>query len=77
MKTPTALERARSAKPATKGKPDRENAQLAIAWARDEIKLSQVNAAIGISGSATYSVLARGLRDAVRLGLPVNGAKRV
>lgn len=48
--------------------PERENALLAVAWAHGEVQLTQVTAALGRTGNS-YAHIARGLRDAVRLGL--------
>lgn len=55
----------------TRRKPavDKQVAILSVAWAAGEITLSQVRSAIEVDGSNAYSVLARGLRDAMSMGL--------
>ena len=62
------LEAARAVK---SGKINREQADLAVAWAFEEIDLDGVSAALKVSGGALYVPLARGLRDAIRLGIIV------
>jgi hypothetical protein len=69
----TLLERAKK-EPVRKGyvKPDRETIELALAWARDEITLSQCKTAMKGEKAAqmtAYVSLARGLREAVRQGI--------
>lgn len=53
--------------------PERENAVLAVAWAYGEVTMTQVTKALGRDGNS-YAHVARGLRDAVRLGLIVRTA---
>ena len=65
----TLLAKARAVKPTRSKKPDKQLAELAVAWATDELTLNQVAAAFNRRGSAMYASLAGGLRDAVRLGL--------
>lgn len=65
------LTKARAVRPTRSKKPDKELAELAIAWATDELTLNQVAVAFDRRGSAMYASLAGGLRDAVRLGLLV------
>lgn len=72
-KTQTLLSKAKAAKPRKRVEPNRDLARLSVAWATDEVSLTQVRVALGVSGTAMYSSLARGLRDAVQLGLLAKG----
>lgn len=68
----TLLARAKAVHPvAGKRKPDKQLAQLAIAWAISDLTLKQVSSAMEKKGSAMYSQLSLGLRDAIRLGMLV------
>jgi len=52
--------------------PNGEVVELALAWARNEIKLAQVRTALDCgknSASKAYCTLARGLREAIRKGV--------
>ncbi len=63
------VDKAHSLKP-EKQTPDKERASLSLAWAFDEVSFTQAQKALGATpGSGVYAVLARGLRDALRLGL--------
>ncbi len=69
--TQTLLAKARAIKRPERKKapPEREAAQLAVAWACGEVSYSQAQAVLGRSkGASVYGVLAIGLRDAIRLG---------
>lgn len=66
------LDRARAVE--TKTLPNAELAQLAVAWAHDDVTLLQASEAMGKSGNGMYATLSRGLRDAVRLGLLARAA---
>jgi hypothetical protein len=52
-----------------------QHIELAIAWAKDEIRLSQIMAAMEMGGSTTtvYTFLALVLRQAMKDGLLVEG----
>lgn len=64
MKQESLLEKAKKAtiKSKTDKNIDDEKIQLALAWAKREISLSQVQRALGFSSPTTYSFLAIALR---------------
>jgi len=47
---------------------NKEEINLAIAWAKDEVTLAQVGITLDIASASTYLFLARALREAVRGG---------
>ncbi len=66
----TLLSKAKSVK--IKGRsaaPNLEMAHLSVAWACGEVTLKQTAAALERTGNSMYSLLANGLRDAVKIGL--------
>lgn len=40
-----------------------EIVELAVAWAKDEVTLPQVNNVLGTTSTATYSILSRALKE--------------
>lgn len=69
----TLLEKAKKSKSGSRIKVTPEKIALAIAWARDEVTITQCTKAIGIKhGAGTYSLLAIALKAAV-----INGKLRV
>lgn len=51
-------------------KPNLETAELSVEWATGGLTFTQVQQALGCAvGSGVYAVLARGLRDALKLGV--------
>ncbi len=50
--------------------PDADNAAVAVEWALGHLTFTDIQRGVGkTAGSGVYAKLARGLRDAVRLGL--------
>ena len=54
-----------------------EHIELALAWAKDEVTLTQVEVALygKVGGMNSYVDLARSLREAIRLGIVVEKTK--
>ncbi len=73
-KAHSLVTKARTAQPLRNSPPNREVAELSVAWATGEVSYTQVHMALDRTKRTTiYNVLACGLRDAVRLGMLKKG----
>jgi hypothetical protein len=62
----TLLEKAKATSVRAKSMSNQEEIELAMAWARDEIGIAQVQAALGTNSANAYTKLAIGMREWIR-----------